>query len=86
MEIVVTTTGGTGSELVTGLVPGTTYTVIELDPGEQWIAGELLCTVVHADGTEDIYEAPGFTVVPGDSISCGITNVEQGLIIVDKVT
>ncbi len=86
LAVVVTTTDGSGAETLTGLVPGTAYTVIEIDPGPSWIAGDLLCSVEHADGSNAVYEAAGFTVLPGDAISCGMTNTERGIIIVDKVT
>lgn len=86
-EVDVTTTDGTGQVTVDDLLPGETITISEVDPGQSWIAGELTCTVVGADGSQgEVAPVAGFTVEPGDEVTCAVTNTATATVVVDKVT
>lgn len=81
----VTTDAGTGVAEFDALAPGGRFSLAEADPGSEWIAGELECTVTAAgaqSGTD--LDESDFTVAPGDSIVCGITNTKTGTIVVVK--
>ncbi|MDQ0895357.1 prealbumin-like fold domain-containing protein [Agromyces ramosus] len=77
--------GGTGETTFANLVPGATYSLAEKNPGDGWIAGDLVCTVKHAGS--DIAQAvteSGFTVQAGDVFTCDITNTAKGKIVIVK--
>lgn len=76
-----TTSGGTGHTTFPALQGGSMYSLSEVDAGDIWVGGDLMCAV---DG--DAIDPSGFMVHPGDEISCEIENVKRGEIIVDKVT
>lgn len=81
----VTTDAGTGIADFGALAPGSRFSLTEADPGDEWIAGELECTVTAAgaqSGTD--LDESDFTVAPGDVISCAITNTATATIIVVK--
>ncbi|MFF2389822.1 DUF5979 domain-containing protein [Agromyces sp. NPDC058104] len=87
VEQIVTTPagGGVGDTTFTDLVPGTTYSLAEKDPGAGWVAGELVCEVTHAgEQTAEAVDESGFTVEPGDVFECDITNTAKGKIIIVK--
>ncbi|MFE6963864.1 DUF5979 domain-containing protein [Agromyces sp. NPDC057679] len=87
IEQIVTTPagGGVGDTTFTDLVPGTTYSLAEKDPGAGWVVGELVCEVTHAgDDTAESVDESGFTVEPGDVFECDITNTAKGKIIIVK--
>ncbi|WP_328596778.1 prealbumin-like fold domain-containing protein [Agromyces humi] len=77
--------GGSAETTFANLVPGTTYSLAEKNPGNGWVAGELVCTVKHAgsDASQPVTES-GFTVQAGDVFACDITNTAKGKIIVVK--
>ncbi len=80
----VDTENGTGVAMFENLLPGSRFSLSEVDPGGGWIAGELTCTVTHADGSEEALDTSDFTIQPGDSISCEITNIARGTIVIVK--
>ncbi|MFD5864618.1 LPXTG cell wall anchor domain-containing protein [Agromyces sp. NPDC127015] len=75
----VTTEGGEGTAVFEGVLPGGRFSLAEADPGEGWVAGDLVCTVdpVGEAGPSPI-DASDFTVQPGDLIACDIENVARG--------
>ncbi len=78
---------GNGDAVVgwTDLVPGETYTIVEVDPGTSFVAGDLTCEVTHLDeSVESVDPAAGISVEVGDSIDCAITNTARGDVLVDK--
>jgi len=77
--------GQSGSTTFTALVPGTKYSIAEKDPGAGWTAGALVCKVkaVGSDTWTDIDET-GFTVQPGDTFECTITNTAKATIVIVK--
>ncbi|MBM7829504.1 type II secretory pathway pseudopilin PulG [Agromyces cerinus] len=85
MTASVDTEEGTGVATFENLLPGSRFSLSEVDPGGDWIAGDLSCTVTHADDSEEALDASDFTIQPGDSISCEITNEKKGTIIIHKV-
>ncbi|RXZ68266.1 prealbumin-like fold domain-containing protein [Agromyces albus] len=80
----VTTVGGSGVAIFENLAPGSRFSLAEADPGSGWIAGDLDCTVTHADDSTEPLDVSDFTIEPGDSISCEIENVARGKIIIVK--
>ncbi|WP_350347367.1 DUF5979 domain-containing protein [Agromyces sp. G08B096] len=77
--------GGVGETTFANLVPGTEYAISEADPGSGWVAGELVCTVLHAGSQiPAAIDETGFTVAAGDVISCAITNTAKGTIVIVK--
>ncbi|MEF3405161.1 prealbumin-like fold domain-containing protein [Agromyces sp. CCNWLW203] len=84
VQQVINTVGGTGTTSFTGLVPGTEYSLAEVDPGDGWIAGSLACTVEHADETSGPLDETGFIVEADDSITCAITNTAKSTIVIVK--
>ncbi|WP_157432122.1 prealbumin-like fold domain-containing protein [Agromyces italicus] len=87
VEQIITTPagGGVGDTTFTDLVPGTTYSLAEADPGAGWVTGDLVCEVTHAgDDTAEAVDESGFTVLPGDVFECDITNTAKGTIIIVK--
>ncbi len=80
----VTTTNGSGSTGPVALVPGTSFTISEDNPGSAWIAGLLSCTVLHAGAQAAVAEPLNFSVRPGDAITCSITNTKKGTVIIVK--
>ncbi|HAP77648.1 MAG TPA: hypothetical protein DCR14_16405 [Acidimicrobiaceae bacterium] len=83
----VTTVGGSGTTgSIGGLLAGNTYNVTEVDPGASWIAGGLSCTVVAAGSVTSVPVALPYTAEPGDAITCAVTNVKKGRIVVVKNT
>jgi uncharacterized repeat protein (TIGR01451 family) len=80
-----TTTGGTGVADFGAVAPGSRFSIAETAPGGEWIAGDLECTVTAAGAqTSSPLDESDFTVEPGDTISCEITNTATGTIIVVK--
>lgn len=77
--------GGSDSTTFTNLVPGTKYSIAEKAPGGGWTAGALICKVkaVGSDTWTDIDET-GFTVQPGDTFECTITNTAKATIVIVK--
>ncbi|MFB9308759.1 LPXTG-motif cell wall-anchored protein [Agromyces hippuratus] len=75
----VTTEGGEGTAVFEDVLPGGRFSLAEADPGEGWVAGDLVCTVdpVGEAGPSPI-DATDFTVQPGDLIACDIENVARG--------
>ena len=51
-----TTINGSGTTGNVTLVPGTSYTISENDPGPAWIAGQLSCVVLHAGAQAPVAE------------------------------
>ena len=84
IPLALTTVNGSGSTGNVALVPGTTYTVSETDPGPAWIAGQLSCVVLRSGAGAAIPEPLTFTVLPGDAITCSITNTKKGTVIIVK--
>lgn len=85
VQSVSVTAGGSNSTTFVNLVPGTTYAIAEVAPPAGWTAGTLMCQV-RAIGTEtwtDITET-GFTVQPGDTFECTITNTAKATIVITK--
>ena len=80
----VTTVDGSGVATFANLLPGSRFSLAEQDPGDDWIAGDLTCTVTHADQTVEPLDVSDFTVEPGDSIACQIENTARGKIIIVK--
>jgi uncharacterized repeat protein (TIGR01451 family) len=80
----VTTTNGSGSTGQVALVPGTSFTISENNPGAAWIAGSLSCSVLHAGAQVAVAEPLTFSVLPGDAITCSITNTKKGTVIIVK--
>ncbi|MFF2272499.1 collagen binding domain-containing protein [Agromyces sp. NPDC058136] len=83
-SVVIGAGGGQGDTTFTGLVPGTKYSIAEKDPGSHWVKGTLVCTVKHADGSTAGVDESGFTVEPGDTFDCSITNTAKGTIVIVK--
>lgn len=80
-----TTDDGTGVADFGAVAPGSRFSIVESDPGDEWIAGDLECTVTASGSqTADPLDESDFTVNPGDAISCTITNTATGTIIVVK--
>ncbi|MEY2581898.1 MAG: hypothetical protein QOE09_1747 [Ilumatobacteraceae bacterium] len=79
-----TTTNGSGSTGQVALVPGTSFTISENDPGPAWIAGSLSCTVLRAGAAAAVAEPLTFSVLPGDAITCSVTNTKKGTVIIVK--
>ncbi|WP_022889667.1 prealbumin-like fold domain-containing protein [Agromyces italicus] len=81
----VTTEAGQGTAVFEGVLLGSRFSLGEADPGEEWIAGDLACTVDPAGeaGPAPI-DASDFTVQPGDLIACEIENVLRGPLVIDK--
>lgn len=80
-----TTDGGTGVADFGAVAPGSRFSIVETDPGDEWIAGDPECTVTASGSqTADPLDESDFTVNPGDAISCTITNTATGTIIVVK--
>ena len=84
VQQVITTVGGTGTTSFANLQPGTTYSLAESNAGSGWIAGDLECTVEHADGSDDELDPAEFTVAVGDAIECAIVNTAKGTIVIVK--
>ncbi len=84
ISLPLTTINGSGSTGNVALIPGSSYTISENDPGAAWLAGQLSCVVLHAGAQAPVAEPLTFTVLPGDAISCSITNTKKGTIIVVK--
>jgi uncharacterized repeat protein (TIGR01451 family) len=81
----VTTVAGTGVAEFDALAPGSRFSLSESDPGNEWIAGDLECTVTAAGAQSGVdLDESDFTVAPGDVISCAITNTATATIIVVK--
>jgi uncharacterized repeat protein (TIGR01451 family) len=82
---VVTTPGGTGAATFDNVTPGATYSLAEVGVDASWTAGALHCLRTPASGTAAaIADLSAFTVNPGDSIACTITNTKKGTIVVVK--
>jgi uncharacterized repeat protein (TIGR01451 family) len=79
-----TTDSGEGLADFGAIAPGSRFSISEADAGDEWIAGELVCTVTSAGGQSSGIDESDFTVNPGDTISCEITNTATGTIIVWK--
>lgn len=80
-----TTDAGTGLADFGALAPGSRFSLSEADPGDEWIPGELECTVTAAGAQSGTpLDESDFTVAPGDVISCAITNTATATIIVVK--
>jgi len=84
IDLPVTTTDGFGTTSSVPLVPGTSYTLGETDPGTAWIAGPLTCEVLHVGADSAVALPLSFTALPGDAITCSVTNTKKGTIIVVK--
>ncbi|MGX5695747.1 prealbumin-like fold domain-containing protein [Agromyces soli] len=86
IEKTVNTQDGTAVATFLGLIAGSRFSLSEAHPGDEWVAGELSCTVTHAgEGQEPVEIDPSdFTVQPGDSIECAITNTKLGAIVIEK--
>ncbi|MEV0893719.1 hypothetical protein [Promicromonospora sp. NPDC050262] len=68
---------GAGSVSWSELVPGTEYTITEVEPGAGWTPGAVTCT-----GAEDADpDADGFQLVarPGASAGCAVTNTADAV-------
>jgi uncharacterized repeat protein (TIGR01451 family) len=80
-----TTDGGSGVADFGAVAPGSRFSIAESAPGDEWIAGDLVCTVTAAGAqSSSPLDESDFTVEPGDTISCEITNTATGTIIVVK--
>ena len=84
INLPLTTINGSGSTGNVPLVPGTSYTIRENDPGAAWLVGQLSCVVLHAGAQAPVAEPLTFTVLPGDAITCSITNTKKGTVIIVK--
>ena len=82
-----TTSAGTNpaSTAVSTLMAGEGYSVTE-QPQAAWIAGDLTCTVLHAAGGPAVAYVFDTPTLPGDVISCSITNTKRATITVWKQT
>lgn len=80
----VTTVAGSGVATFENLAAGSRFSLAEADPGNGWIAGDLVCTVTHADDSAAPLDVGDFAIEPGDSISCEIENIARGTIIMVK--
>jgi uncharacterized repeat protein (TIGR01451 family) len=80
-----TTTAGSGVAQFDDLEAGARFSLAEDDPGAEWIPGDLVCTVTAAGSPAAVeLDADDFTIAPGDSIACAITNTATATIIVVK--
>jgi len=80
-----TTDAGTGTADFGAVAPGSRFSIAEVDPGDEWIVGDLECTVTAAGEQAGApLDESDFTVAPGDVISCVITNTATATIIVVK--
>lgn len=81
-----TTTNGEGGATFSTVLPGSRFAIAEVDPGSSWTAGDLTCEVTAAGsvGSSPI-DVDDFTINPGDSIACAITNEAKGTITIVKV-
>jgi uncharacterized repeat protein (TIGR01451 family) len=80
-----TTDGGSGVADFGAVAPGSRFSIAESAPGGEWIAGDLVCTVTAAGAqSSSPLDESDFTVEPGDTISCEITNTATATIIVVK--
>ncbi len=84
IHLPLTTINGSGSTGNVTLVPGTSYTISENDPGPAWLVGQLSCVVLHAGAQAPVAEPLTFSVLPGDAITCSITNTKKGTVIIVK--
>jgi uncharacterized repeat protein (TIGR01451 family) len=73
------------STAVSTLKAGEGYSVSEQQQAA-WIAGDLTCTVVHAAGGPAVAYAFNTPTLPGDVITCSITNTRKATITVWKQT
>ncbi len=80
-----TTTAGVAARSGQAILAiGEGYTVTEQDPGVDWVAGDVVCTVANG-GLVSPY-APNTPTLPGDAITCDVTNTRTATIIVEKQT
>lgn len=68
-----TTSGGTGVATFDGLVPGTVFSLTELEVAG-WVQESFTCSVSPAEGEPEPIDLAGFIVLPGDVISCSAKN------------
>ena len=64
------------------LVTGEGYTVTEQDPGGDWSAGDVVCSVTNAGQVSNY--VPNTPTRPGDAITCDVTNFRRGAVSVLK--
>jgi FlaG/FlaF family flagellin (archaellin) len=62
----------------TGLQPGASYTLAEVNPGSGWAAGVFACTVDGAGVGDADPATPGFQIIvqAGQTVACAITNTK----------
>ena len=61
------------------------YTIEELDPGDEWQAGAITCTIYPPTGSPRSDDA-SFVLAAGERAVCAITNTRRGQIVIQKVT
>lgn len=85
-EFTVTTSDGTGAEIFDAVPPGS-YTVAESDE-DGYETTDLSCVDGDAEGrpSSDADLVGSIALDPGETVTCTFTNVEWGVLVVDKTT
>ena len=76
--------GMTGSVTWRDREPGP-YTIEELDPGDEWQASAITCTIYPPTGSPRSDDA-SFVLAAGERAVCAIANAQRGQIVIQKVT